>query len=481
MCMRHLALVLAAALLGSALLAPSASAAKSFGFNDNAAVYGLLTASKDAQLAQQAGADSSRITFDWRWAEPTEGVWDLAKYDAMYNANIAKGIRPVFILMFAPAWADGSTCAGDCKLPPDEAHMAAWRKAAVKLVQRYPQMAALEVWNEPNLDVFWQGGADPAAYTRLLTEAHSAVKAAGSNVPVLGGAIASIDVTVMPEKMDDREFLDGMYRAGAAGRMDGLSIHPYPHDMDLGIFYKMFSDVRDLQAIHGDSTPIWVSETGATTTQNSQMFWATENNQALLLRRLYNEMNAMADVRAIWFHTLVDPSNVPLTNPERGFGMMRSETTPKPAYCMFAALRRTTYKCPAKTAPLKADALQESRWTAQHYVQRALDAARRHRVATGSFAGLTTAKLNALDPGLSATEPVYDAVPGAAAEPTRVGVWVLGDAAAGNESVLVCNNSKADRSYCIQSEWGKSAVYGATASSIYGTAGAVTGGSSASW
>src|SRR4051812_43934936 len=73
-----------------------------FGFNDNGVAFGQLSATTDALLAGQDGATTSRITFDWRYAEAAQGVWNLAQYDAIYNADIAKGVRPVFILAFAP-------------------------------------------------------------------------------------------------------------------------------------------------------------------------------------------------------------------------------------------------------------------------------------------------------------------------------------------------------------------------------------------
>jgi hypothetical protein len=59
--------------------------AQLFGFNDNAVAFGQLTAAADATLAKSAGATVSRVTFDWRWAEPTQGNWKLSQYDAIYK------------------------------------------------------------------------------------------------------------------------------------------------------------------------------------------------------------------------------------------------------------------------------------------------------------------------------------------------------------------------------------------------------------
>src|SRR4051812_29092280 len=117
--MSRLLAVLATVALACALLAPSAGAA-TFGFNDNAIAWGQLTATRDAALAKAAGASTTRITFDWRWAEQTKGLFQMSTYDAIYKSNIAAGIRPTFVLLFAPqwAWADGTPCVqatSDCR------------------------------------------------------------------------------------------------------------------------------------------------------------------------------------------------------------------------------------------------------------------------------------------------------------------------------------------------------------------------------
>src|SRR3954451_8533903 len=101
----------AAAGPGSAVTAPGQQPAAGadrpalFGFNDNAVRAGQLSAPADAGLAARAGANLTRVTFDWRYAEPSPRQYDLSAYDAIYRASLAKGIRPLWIVMFAPRWA----------------------------------------------------------------------------------------------------------------------------------------------------------------------------------------------------------------------------------------------------------------------------------------------------------------------------------------------------------------------------------------
>jgi hypothetical protein len=346
-----------------ALFAQSAGAAttgtKLFGFNDNAALFGLTSASTDTGLAAQVGANVQRVMFDWRWAEPEPGAWDFAKYDAIYDADRAKGIKPIFILMFAPqwTWAAGTPCVqatDDCRYPPGADHMDAWRDAAQTLVRRYPGMAALEIWNEPNYSAFWQGGLDPAAYGRLVVEANDAVKATGSTIPVLGGSITSYNAADSADALTPRMFIKGMYAAGVRGHMDGIAVHPYPQDIDLYVFFKTLTDIRDVRQDNDDNgTPIWVTEAGITTVPSSTTFYLNENDQAVYLRKLYNQLNGMPDVKSMIFHTLIDPANVPAADPERGYGTLHVDLSPKPSYCTFAsrAARATAARrrCPPQS------------------------------------------------------------------------------------------------------------------------------------
>src|SRR4051794_20239189 len=163
------------AILACALATATAQAAPIFGFNDNSVLQGQLSATQSATLASQAGATASRHMFDWRWNEPQQGNWKLSTPDAQYKADLSMGIHSVFTIMYAPSWAIGSDTPcdqyqADCRFAPGADHLDAWRAAVRKIVTRYPQMAALEIWNEPNLRMFWRNGTgpDPAYYTTLV-------------------------------------------------------------------------------------------------------------------------------------------------------------------------------------------------------------------------------------------------------------------------------------------------------------------------
>ena len=466
----RLLLAVLAATTACALGATTASAATSMalGFSDQSVNGGQLSAADSAALASRAGVTSSRVTFDWRWAQPDPGTWRLAPYDAIYAADLAKGIRPVFVLLFAPqwTWASGVTCnqwARDCRYPPGADHLDDWGAMVAKLVARYPLLGGIEVWNEPNLRIFWGSAFDPARYVAMVRATRDAVRRAGSGIPVLAGALSAAndqDQAAHPRTtMSYRTFLRGMYAAGAKGLMDAISLHPYPDDLDLWRFYKMLTEVRDIRDANGDDTPLFVSELGVTDTGTDDGS-LDDRHQALTLARMLGALRAMPDVTGTEIHTLVDVARAAQTSSDRGFGMLRLDLSPKPAYCAIAEFQGAAFSC----ALAAADGLQDERWDAQPLVQAAVDAARAYRAAHGSWTGLTAARLHAIDPRISATAQSGTAVPGGQADPSRIYVKPWG------ANVLVCAASQADRSYCAVSGDGRPWTYGMSTRSIFGTA-----------
>ena len=468
--------LLAAAVAVAALVfAAPAGAAPLFGFNDNSVVMGQVDAATSAQLAKNAGATSSRVLVNWSIVERQRGVIQLATFDKIYNEYLAQGIRPIFTLAFAPkwTWAAGTSCPvnTECRYPPSVANDGAWRSIVTTLVTRYPQLAALEIWNEPNLSKFWQGGVDPARYTSLLTQAASAVEAAGSQIPVLGGALAPVVDASLGVGMPYRNFLKWMYYYGAKGSMDGIAVHPYPADIDFWLFYKVLTETREIRDDARDSaTKLWVTEFGATTTDASNTSFAFDpSSQAVMLTTLLAKLRAMPDVDGIFAHTLISPVIVGPTSPERGYGVVDPTLVPKPAYCALAQANATGYTCPAEVdMQLLTPGIQVLRWRAQDLLQAAVDAARAYRARTGAYAGLTSPELHAIDPSISDLYGVISMAPGAAADPSRIRVWVW-KGATGQENLMMCNTSRADRSYCVKTVPGQAWTYGKAEGTI-GTA-----------
>lgn len=324
-----------------------------FGFNDNSVAAQLTSPARDADLNARAGANVVRLTFDWRFAEPHQDDYRFGLYDDIYRESLARGVRPVFVVLFAPSWAlDPATpCnqwASDCRLPPGRANDGELAEVAARVAERYPQAAGIEVWNEPNQIHFWKSGPDPGRYAEMLRAVYGAVKAVNPAMPVVGASLS--------DNPDGRygippgPYLRALYGAGVKGHMDAISFHPYPHVP--GLMNKTFEQVRSLRRDFGDAeTPLWITEVGVTTSgQNSDWpasWLATPAEQASRLVAAYRKIVAMPDVEALMLHTLVEPRGDTLLSPHPGFGVLRPDLTPKPAYCALAVERGQTDPCPS--------------------------------------------------------------------------------------------------------------------------------------
>jgi xylan 1,4-beta-xylosidase len=122
------------------------------------------------------------------------------RIDAIYDQLLEIGLRPVVELSFMPAALARDpeqtvfTYRGIISPPADWAQ---WRQLvtalAAHLVQRYgiDEVArwAFEVWNEPNLQVFWPG--TKAEYLRLYDESAKAIRAVSPRLLVGGPATAA--------------------------------------------------------------------------------------------------------------------------------------------------------------------------------------------------------------------------------------------------------------------------------------------------
>jgi hypothetical protein len=326
--------------------ATTSTTAIPFGYNDNGVAQKLVTPAQDALLASEGGASIARITFDWRWAEPYKGQFNFAMYDQLYSAMTARGIRPLWILLFAPSWALSSANAcnqfvTNCMYPPAPAHDADAGSIAAMLATRYPQSAGIEVWNEPNLSFFWRPAPNPLAFTQLLSTVYSAVKAVSPSMPVVMGGLSD-NQTWAKSNIPLMNFLDAAYNDGAAGHMDAIGVHPYPGwGYDLSMVSNAMQQVRYERWLHGDmATPMWATEVGVST---NGLVSLSDTQQANNLTYIYNTLAGMSDVGLIAVHTMIQPG-VPYTS-EWGYGVVTQSRVPRAAFCALAALRQSTFSC----------------------------------------------------------------------------------------------------------------------------------------
>ena len=453
-------LTILASLLALAV-APAHAGAPLFGFNDNTTLRQQFTPAQDADLLARAGANSMRIVVDWTWVERQQGALDLSLYDPIYEAMLARGIRPLLNVMGSPkwAWTKWTLCfpVEDCHVAPDRAHNAAWGNFVRQVALRFPRAAAIEIWNEPNLRLFFRPAPNAQRYTELLRIGRDAVRSADPAMPVIGGALAAVLGDSSSSAVGLRPFLWGMYANGARGLMDGLSVHPYPGGRGPAGIYDAIDATIETRDTAQDDTPLWITETGASTTGDY-----SESAQAAVLGDIVPRLLRRPGVAGVYLHTLADPSERTFTI-EDGYGIVRSSGTPKPAFCTLTAV----FGEPECTGPV-AGPRTTARWDAQEHLQSAAESALAWRRQSGAYVGYVSGSV----------PPDVEATPGPAADPASIAVLAV----PGRPTALrLCNASTDTRSYCLTLVPGGPWQFTSLNGSIAETVAATDAGTASSW
>ncbi|MGH9107711.1 MAG: GH39 family glycosyl hydrolase [Acidimicrobiales bacterium] len=257
--------------------------------------------------------------FSWQGKRPRfsfEGV------DRVLDRVVGAGLRPVVELSFMPRDLASDTGATVFTYrayisPPRDWEV--WGELnghlAAHLVERYGANEVaqwgFEVWNEPNLSVFWTG--DQAGYFRLYETAARAVKSADSRLRVGGPATAAAEWV--------EDFAAFAERRGAP--VDFVSTHTYGN---------VPIDLRPALHRHGlDRAEIWWTEWGV----GSGHFDAVHGTafDAPFILRGYKSAQDRADAVAYW---VVSDHFEELGRPERlfhnGFGLLTVGNLRKPRF-----------------------------------------------------------------------------------------------------------------------------------------------------
>lgn len=309
------------------------------------------SASQLATVVDGLGSNSARFTMDWWYLEPTrdkwnEGQWD--RFERYYDALRERGIRPLITVSSAPPWArdpNAQSCTNEqgCEFPPGVAWEGEWQEFVAEVARRFPQAAAIEIWNEPNLQGFWKPFPDPDRYGRLVATAYPAIKAVDPNMRVLAGALAptqtkEVDFFGRTTKMPMRQFLNQAYPR-IKNNSDAISFHTVFQASSFGaetLWAKAFEDARSVRRAYNDGgKKLWLTETGLTT-HGPLAFSQAEQAQGLLTQ--YRRAMTMRDLEGMIVHTLADRIELPYSDFNRGYGLISSfdPFVPKKAFCSFA-------------------------------------------------------------------------------------------------------------------------------------------------
>jgi hypothetical protein len=223
---------------------------------------------------RRSGVELLRRTFDWSSIEPRLGVFAFARYDAYVAATARAGIQILPVLFGRPSWEPplreaGAHLTATTTAPPARARdFAAFAAALARRYgpggsfwRRHPALAghairAWQIWNEPNLPVYWAGRPNARQYVTLLASAARAIRRVAPRAEIVTAGIPDSTLGIGLDR-----YVGEMLDDDAAASFDTLAIDPYARS-DLGVLSATarMRGLLDAAGLHGAG--IWLTEIG---------------------------------------------------------------------------------------------------------------------------------------------------------------------------------------------------------------------------
>jgi hypothetical protein len=396
------AAALACAFAAWAQPAAAQAPAELYGVTANG-IMDLPPEDRDRHLVAVAAGGLRVLRLDAAWVgaepEPPDPVsgehryrWE--RYDEIAAAFARHGLRWYPILDYSTEWS--GRIAGDVMSPPaDPAQFAAYARAFAARYgesgafwDEHPELprlpvAAYEIWNEPNAEMFWRGQATaPEDYADLYAAARRAIRDVDARTPVVTGGLLDANAT------DPNLFVRRMvrHRPELAREIDAVGYHPYQQSYD-GARGGLERIRATLDAAGLRSVPLEVTEIGATTA------WVSEATRAEMIARLARDVAdpALRVTRYMpftWLASEHSERHEPRPQDfEHFWGMVRRDGTPLPTATAYLAAVHAATSAPVAQASARAPQAAarltkaQRRRIARRMVARRRAAAARYRAA----------------------------------------------------------------------------------------------------
>lgn len=274
--------------------------------------------------ARAGGADTIRYVVPWARVERQRGSYRWSVEDDTYHAALRRGLRPVIVLFTAPCWAHPSiSCDADfTAVRPDPSYVGDFARFVRAAVDRYPQAAAFEIWNESNLKKYWGPRPSPGSYVRMLSAVNRHLAGAGPHPPVLFNGVS-------PKPGWQRYIRLSLVKRHGGKYVSGIGVHPYVGAAGVNAVRADLASVEAIARRGHAPRGLWITEMGWTTSVDAETGISPEA-QASRIDKVVS-LAPKLGLRSVVIHRLQDIAG---ESPfERGAGVLSLHADPKPIYC----------------------------------------------------------------------------------------------------------------------------------------------------
>ncbi|MFO7976702.1 MAG: family 1 glycosylhydrolase [Candidatus Hydrogenedentota bacterium] len=202
---------------------------------------------------EKLGVDLMRIDFHWHRIQPDPDTWDFSYFDAYLDAAEKHKIHVLALLVFdnnAVETNEEGAQKGKYIAPED---VPLYLEYIRRTVTRYKdRVYAWELWNEPDIDRFWDGPLDELY--DLIGQSAKTVRETAPNAILLGPAMTS------PLGVWSAEGIERLHAIGALKSVDHPAMHTYVPEPRA--YYNEFLRVQNAAAKYGHPGAVWITELG---------------------------------------------------------------------------------------------------------------------------------------------------------------------------------------------------------------------------
>ena len=292
---------------------------------------------KQIERLKALGLQWVRIDLHWDRIEPQPGQFRWDVLDPLMQQLQADDLKAEVYLVGSARYASSAPAQAPNpdQYPPRDP--ALYAQVLQRLAVRYPQVAAWQVWNEPNLPTFWYPREDPQGYGRLLLASVRALRkdAPGRQIVLGGMAYYSQMPTHHNALMIEALGQQGLFSLGTVIAYHPYSLQPEGDDPRARDFIlRAEQGNRALRA--AGAKQIWADEWGWSSyagPKEEQPIIGERGQADYVLRRL--ALMSALDYDRIFLFALSDLDDRASVR-DRRYGLLDLHADPKPAYTALA-------------------------------------------------------------------------------------------------------------------------------------------------
>ncbi len=302
-------------------------------------------------LLRDSGIGTIRQAFTWSNIERRKGRFAFRYIDRFVAYAARHGIAVLPILFGAPDFRSSKPRRGALRgaYPPRRpSDIAPFARAAAlrygpggsfwKSNRSVPErpIRSWQIWNEPNLPVYWRPTPSARWFVRMMSAASRAIKRVDKGAEIV---TAGLPQSQSKEAVALQAYIAAIYRAGGKRVFDTLAINPY--GATSGEVLNRVKAVRKTMNRFGDRTArLWITELGWADSGPPSRFTIGSKQQAARIRSTIGDLWTQRErlrIRGIVYYNWRDSPPYAGRSDFWGLhtGLLDMDSRPKPAYEAF--------------------------------------------------------------------------------------------------------------------------------------------------